>query len=82
MFGISLLGLGDHHHPDPGTAGRPQDGPAVMVPMLSIVLGPLGQSITAAGNLGTQAARVLPAPYATSAAVFALLYGMPVWGSR
>ena len=54
--------------------------PAVMVPTLWIVLGPLGQSVTAAGNLGTQAAGVLPAPYAAGAADFALLYGVPVWG--
>jgi len=53
---------------------------AVLVPTLWIVLGPLGQSITAAGNLGTQAAHVLPDPYATGVAVFALLYGIPVWG--
>jgi C4-dicarboxylate transporter/malic acid transport protein len=53
---------------------------AVMVPTLWIVLGPLGQSITAAGNLGTQADRVLPAPYSAGAAVFALLYGVPAWG--
>jgi tellurite resistance protein TehA-like permease len=55
-------------------------GPAVMVPTLWIVLGPLGQSVTAAGNLGTAAAHVLPAPYAAGAAVFALLYGVPAWG--
>jgi C4-dicarboxylate transporter/malic acid transport protein len=55
-------------------------GPAVMVPTLWIVLGPLGQSVTAAGNLGTQAAGVLPASYAAGAADFALLYGVPVWG--
>ena len=55
-------------------------GPAVMVPTLWIVLGPLGQSITAAGNLGTQAGTVLHAPYADGAAVFALLYGVPTWG--
>ncbi len=36
--------------------------------------------MTAAGNLGTQAARVLPEPYAAGAAVFALLYGVPTWG--
>ena len=42
------------------------------------MLGPLGQSVTAAGNLGTQAAHVLPEPYA--AGVFALLYGVPTWG--
>jgi len=55
-------------------------GSAVMVPTLWIVLGPLGQSVTAAGNLGTQAAHVLPAPYAAGSAVFALLYGVPTWG--
>jgi len=55
-------------------------GAAAMVPTLWIVLGPLGQSITAAGNLGTVAARVLPAPYNAGAAVFALLYGVPTWG--
>ena len=53
---------------------------AVMVPTLWIVLGPLGQSVTAAGNLGTQATGVLPAPYAAGAAVFGLLYGMLAWG--
>ena len=55
-------------------------GAAVMAPTLWIVLGPLGQSVTAAGNLGTQAAHVLPAPYAAGAAVSALLYGVPTWG--
>ncbi|MFY9927233.1 MAG: TDT family transporter [Streptosporangiaceae bacterium] len=53
---------------------------ATMVPTLWIVLGPLGQSVTAAGNLGTAAAHVLPSPYAAGAAVFALLFGVPVWG--
>ncbi len=55
-------------------------GAAVMVPTMWIVLGPLGQSVTAAGNLGTEAARVLPEPYAAGAGVFALLYGVPTWG--
>jgi C4-dicarboxylate transporter/malic acid transport protein len=54
--------------------------PAAMVPTLWIVLGPLGQSVTAAGNMGTQAAGVLHQPYAAGAAVFGLLYGVPVWG--
>ncbi len=55
-------------------------GAAVMVPTMWIVLGPLGQSVTAAGNLGNVAAHVLPAPYGAGAAVFALLYGVPAWG--
>ncbi len=50
------------------------------MPTLWIVLGPLGQSVTAAGVLGTAAAGVLPAPYASGAAVLALLYGVPAWG--
>jgi C4-dicarboxylate transporter/malic acid transport protein len=55
-------------------------GAAVMAPTLWIVLGPLGQSVTAASNLAKAAGPVLPAPYATGAAVAALLYGVPVWG--
>jgi C4-dicarboxylate transporter/malic acid transport protein len=55
-------------------------GPAVLAPTLWIVLGPLGQSITAASNLAKAARPVLPAPYGTGAAVAALLYGIPVWG--
>lgn len=34
-------------------------GPAVMVPTMWIVLGPLGQSVTAAGNPGTEAGPLL-----------------------
>jgi tellurite resistance protein TehA-like permease len=45
-----------------------------------IVLGPLGQSTTAVSHLGTDATRVLPAPYGTGATVAGLLYGVPVWG--
>ena len=54
--------------------------PALMVPTSWIVLGPLGQSITAAGNLAKVAGLALHAPYAAGASVFALLYGMPTWG--
>jgi C4-dicarboxylate transporter/malic acid transport protein len=55
-------------------------GPAAMVPTLWIILGPLGQSITAADNLGTQAALAVPSPYAGALRVFGLVYGVPVWG--
>jgi C4-dicarboxylate transporter/malic acid transport protein len=54
--------------------------PAAMVPTCWLVLGPLGQSVTAAGNLAKAAPLALPAPYATGADVFALLYGVPTWG--
>lgn len=55
-------------------------GPAVMVPTLWIVLGPLGQSVTAANQLGAVAHLALPDPYATAFAAFGIVYGVPVWG--
>jgi C4-dicarboxylate transporter/malic acid transport protein len=55
-------------------------GPARMVPTLWIVLGPLGQSITAANLLGGNAHLALPAPYSTGMQVFGVVYGLPVWG--
>ncbi|MDD7940138.1 TDT family transporter [Actinomycetospora lutea] len=55
-------------------------GPAAAVPTMWIVLGPLGQSVTAVNLLGTQAAGTLPEPYATGAQVLGLLYGVPTWG--
>jgi C4-dicarboxylate transporter/malic acid transport protein len=55
-------------------------GPARLVPTLWIVLGPLGQSITAMHLLGRAAAGVLPEPYATGAQLLAVLYGVPVLG--
>jgi C4-dicarboxylate transporter/malic acid transport protein len=55
-------------------------GPAAAVPTLWIVLGPLGQSITAAHHLGQVAPSVLPAPYGTGFQALGLVYGVPVWG--
>jgi C4-dicarboxylate transporter/malic acid transport protein len=50
------------------------------VPTLWIVLGPLGQSVTAAGLLGTSAALAVHADMAEEMNAFAILYGVPVWG--
>jgi C4-dicarboxylate transporter/malic acid transport protein len=51
------------------------------VPTLWIVLGPLGQSITAAGLLGTAALHgSVDRDVAEDMNVFAILYGVPVWG--
>ncbi len=50
------------------------------VPTLWIVLGPLGQSITAAGLLGVSAAHAVDADLADGMALFGILYGVPVWG--
>ncbi|QMU77911.1 TDT family transporter [Streptacidiphilus sp. PB12-B1b] len=55
-------------------------GPARMVPTLWIVLGPLGQSVTAANLLGGVAHLALPAPYSTALQAFGVVYGVPVWG--
>ena len=55
-------------------------GPAAMVPTLWIVLGPLGQSITAANLLGEVAHLALPPPFSTAFAAFGVVYGVPVWG--
>jgi C4-dicarboxylate transporter/malic acid transport protein len=55
-------------------------GDAAMVPTLWIVLGPLGQSITAANLLGSAAHQALPAPYSGALQAFGVVYGVPVWG--
>jgi len=50
------------------------------VPTLWIVLGPLGQSITAAGLLGLNAALAVDPDIAAAMNLFAILFGVPVWG--
>ncbi|QFU93367.1 C4-dicarboxylate transporter/malic acid transport protein [Amycolatopsis sp. YIM 10] len=55
-------------------------GRADNVPTSWIVLGPLGQSITAANLLAAPAAEALPAPYGQAAVAFGLLYGVPALG--
>ncbi|RDH80492.1 C4-dicarboxylate ABC transporter [Mycolicibacterium moriokaense] len=50
------------------------------VPTLWIVLGPLGQGITAAGLLGATAALAVRPELASAMDVFAVLFGVPVWG--
>jgi C4-dicarboxylate transporter/malic acid transport protein len=55
-------------------------GPTRMVPTLWIVLGWLGQSVTAVNALGAVAHLALPVPYATGFEVFGLVYGLPVFG--
>lgn len=50
------------------------------VPTLWIVLGPVGQSITAAAALGRSAMIAINEPFATGFKAFALMYGVPMWG--
>ena len=80
MFGLSLLASVVVITLLWGRLARHGVGAAAAVPTLWIVLGPLGQSITATNNLGTQAALDLPAPYAAAFRALGLVYGLPVWG--
>ncbi|WP_248105016.1 TDT family transporter [Aciditerrimonas ferrireducens] len=59
------------HHGTSGTA---------RVPTLWIVLGPLGQSVTAAGLLAAEAHLAAPAHLAPAFEAFGVLFGVPVWG--
>ncbi|MGY0022724.1 TDT family transporter [Streptomyces sp. cg35] len=54
--------------------------PLALTPTLFLVLGPLGQSTTAANKFADAAAGVLPASYAHGFTAFAVLYGVPVMG--
>ncbi|WP_282693672.1 TDT family transporter [Streptomyces sp. CC208A] len=80
MFGISLLATLVML---PLVFGRlVLDGPLplALTPTLFLVLGPLGQSTTAANGFADAAAGVLPGTYAHGFAAFAVLYGVPVMG--
>lgn len=55
-------------------------GAAAAVPTLWIVLGPLGQSVTAAHTLGVAAPTVVPEPFGSAFEAMGLVYGLPMWG--
>jgi C4-dicarboxylate transporter/malic acid transport protein len=55
-------------------------GAAETVPTLWIVLGPLGQSITAANLLAVAAPHAIGRPYSGALEAMGVLYGAPVWG--
>jgi tellurite resistance protein TehA-like permease len=71
MIIISMIWSRLAHH---GTSGTSR------VPTLWIVLGPLGQSMTAAGVLGSVAACAVPSEIAVGFKLFAVLYSVPVFG--
>ena len=50
------------------------------VATLWIVLGPLGQAVTAVGLLGANAAHAVSPELASGMAVFGIIFGVPVWG--
>ena len=53
---------------------------SVRVPTLWIVLGPLGQSITAAAILGSNSSLAVAPPIARGFSFFSLAFGVPTWG--
>ena len=80
MFGLSLIAAliiitliwsRLAHYGSSGTA---------RVPTLWIVLGPLGQSVTAATSLGLQAHLAVHAQLASAMSTMAVLFGVPVFG--
>lgn len=80
MFGVSLLATLVML---PLIFGRLVTGgplPLALTPTLFLVLGPLGQSTTAANKFADAAPGLLPAPYAHGFAAFAVLHGVPVMG--
>lgn len=54
--------------------------PAATVPTIWIVLGPLGQAVTAVGLLAGAAPGAVGEPYATGLRAGAVLVGAPIWG--
>lgn len=80
MFGLSLFASIVVITLIWGRLAQHKVGAAAAVPTLWIVLGPLGQSITAVNLLGKAATGVLPAPYAAGAAALGLFYGIATWG--
>lgn len=80
MFGISLLASIIVITLLWGRLARHKIGAPRMVPTLWIVLGPLGQSITAVSLLGGAAHLVVPAPWSTALELLAPIYGIPVLG--
>ena len=71
LFIISMIWSRLTHH---GTSGTSR------VPTLWIVLGPLGQSMTAAGILGSVAKDAVSGEIAHAFSLFAVLYSTPIFG--
>jgi tellurite resistance protein TehA-like permease len=80
MFGLSLIASIVTITLVWGRLAYHGTGPAKLVPTLWIVLGPLGQSITAANLLGAAAQGVIPRPYGSALDALGVVYGLPIFG--
>ncbi|MDO5744507.1 MAG: TDT family transporter [Micrococcaceae bacterium] len=80
MFGLSLLASMMIIPQIWGRLIAHKAGPAAAIPTFWIVLGPLGQSITAANLLGANAHLAVSGFLAQALEAFGILYGVPVLG--
>ncbi|WP_426518211.1 TDT family transporter [Diaminobutyricibacter sp. McL0618] len=80
MFGLSLLASLIVITLIWARLARHKVGASAAVPTLWIVLGPLGQSITAANLLGANAHLAVPAPWSSALLIFGVVFGVPVLG--
>ncbi|SDO64605.1 TDT family transporter [Actinacidiphila guanduensis] len=79
LFGMSLLATTTMLPLVWGRLTR-RELPLAATPALLLVLGPLGQSTTATGNIADAARGVPHESYATALRAFSVLYGVPVMG--
>ncbi|MGG8406496.1 TDT family transporter [Streptomyces sp. 12297] len=80
MFGLSMMAT---FVLLPVVLGRMVTGPRLplaLTPTLFLVLGPLGQSVTAVNKFADTAPGVIPPPYAEGFRMLAVIYGVPVTG--
>ncbi|MFI6527724.1 TDT family transporter [Streptomyces uncialis] len=80
LFGIGLLGTLMMLPAVFATLVADGPPPLALTPTLFLVLGPLGQSTTAAGRFAELAPDAVPAAHARGFEAFAVLYGVPVTG--
>ena len=81
MFGLSLLVSAIATMLTCQRLATHKSGRAATVPTLWIVLGPLGQSVTAVNALGAVAVLAVAAPLdAAALRSFGVVFGVPVWG--
>ncbi|MBP3088233.1 C4-dicarboxylate ABC transporter [Corynebacterium sp. sy017] len=80
MFGISLMTAVPIIVLLIAKLGLHGPGPVGMVPTLFIVLGPLGQSVTAVGNMAEKSTIVVDESTAEILQIFGQIYGMAVLG--
>ena len=80
LFGLSLLASAIATTLTWYRLSLREPGQTLTEPTLWIMLGPLGQSVTAANALGSVAKSAIGPPYSTGLQAFGVVFGVPVWG--